>query len=190
LLLLHPLLPSALLLSIDALWNCPLVTLLVYPDDACCTVSSNMGWRYKVITIGAITFVVFVVRYLVFTFHESPKFLISQGRDQDAIDVLHRISKFNKAPMPTLSLAELQLIDSDADTYRSPEAATSSVAERFGCLRGLFLCKLQSFTFALLAIAYMVSRSLIRWRIFISRQSGWLLVLHSSGIIPAHRIAP
>ncbi|KAJ5882869.1 uncharacterized protein N7473_009755 [Penicillium subrubescens] len=125
------------------------------PDDACCTVLSNMGWRYEVITIGAITFIVFVARYLVFTFHESLKFLISQGRDQDAIGVLHRISKFNKAPMPTPSLAEFQLTDSDADTYQSPEAATSSVVERFRFLRGLFLCKLQCFTFALLAIAYM-----------------------------------
>ncbi|KAF3398014.1 hypothetical protein F1880_006506 [Penicillium rolfsii] len=125
------------------------------PDDACCTISSNMGWRYEVIIIGAITFVIFLARYLIFTFHESPKFLISQGRDQDAIDVLHRISEFNKAPMPTLTLEQFQLIDSEAETHLNLEEPTSGVTERFKFLRDLFLCKIQCFTFALLAIAYM-----------------------------------
>jgi MFS family permease len=130
----------------------------VNSGDACCTVSSNMGWRYEVIIIGVITFIVFIARYLVFTFHESPKFLISKGRDQEAIDVLRKIARFNKAPMPTLSLEDLQLIDANADTYQRPKDVKQSLVERFGFLRGLFLSRLQCFSFFLLAIAYMVSR--------------------------------
>ena len=126
--------------------------------DACCTVSSNMGWRYEMIILGVITFSVFIARYLVFTFHESPKFLVSKGRDQEAIDVLRKIDKFNKAPMPTLSLEDLQLIDANSDTYQCPQNVKSCLVERFGFLRGLFLSRLQCFIFFLLAIAYMVSR--------------------------------
>jgi hypothetical protein len=102
-----------------------------------------------------ITFIVFIARYLVFTFHESPKFLISKGRDQEAIDVLRKIARFNKAPMPTLSLEDLQLIDANADTYQRPKDVKQSLVERFGFLRGLFLSRLQCFSFFLLAIAYM-----------------------------------
>lgn len=131
----------------------------VNPGDACFTVSSNMGWRYEVIIIGLITFIVYIARYLIFTIHESPKFLISKGRVQEAIDVLRTIAKFNKAPMPTLTLEDLQPIDADTDTYQCTKTVKSSLVETFSFLRGLFLSRLQCFTFVLLAIAYMVSRS-------------------------------
>lgn len=46
----------------------------------CCTVASNMGWRYEVIVLGGLTLVIFGLRFFAFPFHESPKFLISRGR--------------------------------------------------------------------------------------------------------------
>lgn len=55
-----------------------------------------MGWRYLMFTIGAVTLSIFFLRFVVFNFKESPKFLVYRGRDQEAIDVLHYIAKYNK----------------------------------------------------------------------------------------------
>ena len=55
-----------------------------------------MGWRYLTFCIGAITLTLFFLRFVVFTFHESPKYLLYRGRDDEAIKVLHRIATLNK----------------------------------------------------------------------------------------------
>lgn len=140
----------------------------VKPSEACCTVSSNMGWRYEVIVIGAMTFALFGARFLLFRFYESPKFLVSKGREQDAIDVLHKIAKFNGAPMPTLTVDDFLQIDRATGIDLSEAApvtdATGIVVRMFknlGFLRGLFMKKLECFTFILLALAYMVSPSVV-----------------------------
>ena len=63
--------------------------------EPCCTKSSNMGWRYTLIVLGAICLVVFCLRFLVFRFQESPKFLLYRGKDAKAVQVLHKVAKFN-----------------------------------------------------------------------------------------------
>ncbi|KAG0695128.1 major facilitator superfamily domain-containing protein [Suillus ampliporus] len=50
-----------------------------------CAKSANMGWRY---TLGALTFLMFICRFFVFDVQESSKFLVAQGRDEEAIKVL------------------------------------------------------------------------------------------------------
>lgn len=37
------------------------------------------------------TLTVFFLRFFVFHFHESPKFLISKGKEAEAIEVLHKL---------------------------------------------------------------------------------------------------
>ena len=54
-----------------------------------------MGWRYLLYTLGAITLLVFFLRFVVFRFQESPKFLVYRGKDEKAIAVLDHIAKFN-----------------------------------------------------------------------------------------------
>lgn len=132
---------------------------------ACCSVSSNMGWRYEFIVLGGVTLLIFFLRYFAFTFHESPKFLISRGKDAEAIEVLHKIAKFNKAPPPTLTVEQLQKVDIDAGVTAAipvgshAKNVVKNFIGSFKHLKGLFLSKLQSFIFVLLAIAYMVSPS-------------------------------
>jgi hypothetical protein len=138
--------------------------------EPCCTVSSNMGWRYEVIVLGSMTLLIFVLRYFVFTFHESPKFLLGKGKEQEAIDVLHAIAKFNKAPPPTLTIEHFRDIDTEGSAeYKAPmelntkqsfAVALQKFFGNFKHMKGLFLNKLQLFIFVLLAIAYMVSVSL------------------------------
>ncbi|KAL9101896.1 MAG: hypothetical protein Q9163_002891 [Psora crenata] len=67
----------------------------VSPGSPCCTKSSNMGWRYVLIVLGAICLAVFLLRFVIFHFQESPKFLLFRGKDNKAVEVLHRIAKFN-----------------------------------------------------------------------------------------------
>ena len=54
-----------------------------------------MGWRYSLFTLGGVTLAAFLLRFVVFRFQESPKFLLYRGRDADAVKVLHNIAKFN-----------------------------------------------------------------------------------------------
>jgi hypothetical protein len=123
-----------------------------------------MGWRYEVIVLGCMTLTVFFLRFFVFTFHESPKFLLSRGKEAEAIEVLHKIARFNRAPPPTLTLQDFQAIDESTSQVSSPKTTSGmnkNVVKNFFAgvkyLKGLFLNKLQCFIFVLLAIAYMVS---------------------------------
>lgn len=63
---------------------------------ACCSKSQNMGYRYLLYTLGAITLTVFFVRFVIFRFQESPKFLVYRGRDDEAVEVLQNIARTNK----------------------------------------------------------------------------------------------
>jgi hypothetical protein len=127
-----------------------------------------MGWRYNVIVLGAMTLAVFFLRYFVFRFHESPKFLLSRGKEAEAIEVLHRIAKFNKAPPPQLTLEMFQMIDEtesagSSQGGQSTAATTKHVVTGFSKelrrLKGIFTNKLSALVFVLLAVAYMVSIS-------------------------------
>lgn len=135
------------------------------PGGACCTVGSNMGWRYCVLILGSMTLLVFIVRFFIFPFHESPKFLLSKGREQEAIDVLIKIAKFNRVEPPTLTVEHFRAIDAEYGTVTTGPEATAATTKRvignvidsLKKLKGLFGRKLQLTIFILLAVAYMVS---------------------------------
>ncbi|KAF1979122.1 sugar transporter-like protein [Bimuria novae-zelandiae CBS 107.79] len=125
-------------------------------DLPSCTVSSNMGWRYEVIVLGCVTLLIFFLRFFVFTFHESPKFLLSRGREAEVIEVLHEIAKFNRAPPPALTMEMFALIDEvDSNSPMAPTDAPQGFLREIKRLKGVFGNRLQLFTFILLAIAYM-----------------------------------
>lgn len=55
----------------------------------------NQGWRYLMVTIGIVTFAMFVVRFFVFRLFESPKYLLNRGRQDEAVAVIHGIAYKN-----------------------------------------------------------------------------------------------
>lgn len=127
-----------------------------------------MGWRYTLIVLGCFTLAIFFLRFFVFTFHESPKFLLSRGREAEAIEVLHKIAKFNRAPPPQLTVEMFAAIDLSQGTnpvIHSPsgrkttretmKAVGVGFAKEVKRIKGVFTNKLQAFMFVLLAIAYM-----------------------------------
>ncbi|KAL8688990.1 MAG: hypothetical protein Q9224_004750 [Gallowayella concinna] len=67
----------------------------VAAGEPCCDKASNMGWRYLLFTLGAICLCVFFLRFIVFRFQESPKYLLYRGKDEKAVKVLHHIANFN-----------------------------------------------------------------------------------------------
>lgn len=66
------------------------------PGEPCCHKSQSMGWRYFNIVLGAITFMMFVCRFFFFHLYESPKFLLSRGRQSEAVATVHGIAYSNK----------------------------------------------------------------------------------------------
>ncbi|KDE05108.1 hypothetical protein MVLG_04548 [Microbotryum lychnidis-dioicae p1A1 Lamole] len=131
---------------------------LVQSGAACCTRSSNIGWRLLMIVCGAITLSVFVLRFFVFDFLESPKYLLARGRDAEAIEVVHKIATFNRTPAPQLSIAEFEAIDhqfpqQELDT--SKKSLIKQAFDRFKHLRGLFRTKRLGLTTVLMWIVYM-----------------------------------
>ena len=56
----------------------------------------DQGWRYFVYTMGAMTFVMFLARFALFHLFESPKFLLSRGRQKEAVAVIHGMAYKNK----------------------------------------------------------------------------------------------
>lgn len=71
------------------------------PNNQCagyenCTKADNWGWRYLVLTLGAITFAMFLCRFFLFTLYESPKFLVSRGRQSEAVAAVHGIAHKNR----------------------------------------------------------------------------------------------
>ncbi|KAK0643069.1 major facilitator superfamily domain-containing protein [Cercophora newfieldiana] len=56
---------------------------------------ADKGWRHFVVAIGILTFIMFGIRYLAFYLFESPKFLLSRGRQAEAVAVVHGIAYRN-----------------------------------------------------------------------------------------------
>ncbi|KAL4923636.1 MFS transporter [Aspergillus undulatus] len=65
-------------------------------DAATCTKADNWGWRYLVLSLGAITIAMWACRFFLFTFYESPKFLVSRGRQSEAVAAVQGIAHKNK----------------------------------------------------------------------------------------------
>ncbi|OAL44006.1 MFS general substrate transporter [Pyrenochaeta sp. DS3sAY3a] len=111
-----------LLVSLSAWWNLGqvIVALLSWvfltnmacsADQAPCRMGDNMGWRYLMITLGVIALAFGLIRILAFKIPESPRYLLSKGRDAEAVEAVNYIARFNKKP-ETLTLSMLQEIDS------------------------------------------------------------------------------
>lgn len=74
-------------------------------DD--CTDANNAGWRYTFYTLGSLMFILSVLRVLVIRLKESPKWLLSQNRDQEVVKIINDIAQAAGKACP-LTLEQLQ----------------------------------------------------------------------------------
>ncbi|KAL3427783.1 membrane transporter [Phlyctema vagabunda] len=94
------------------------------PGEACCTKASNYGWRYLMFTLGGISLFVFILRFIVFTFQESPKYLLGKGKDAEALEVLHTVARTNRR--------ECHITMATFEALESTESRSSSSTEADG----------------------------------------------------------
>lgn len=105
-------------LSIDWAFAQLVATLVAWPllgnytcqEDTVCTKDKNMGWRYFLIAMGGLAMVMFFIRFVFFTIFESPKFLMSRGKDAEAVAVVHEVARRN-GKTSTLTLEDLTQFD-------------------------------------------------------------------------------
>ncbi|KAJ6537776.1 MFS general substrate transporter [Mycena capillaripes] len=96
-----------------------LVSLLAWPlianfscssSASACSKADNMGWRYLLFILGALTLVLSMIRFFAFNLLESPRFLVGIGADQAAVDVIHQMAAYNSTTT-TLSLEDLTRVE-------------------------------------------------------------------------------
>ncbi|KAL9002954.1 MAG: hypothetical protein Q9188_004142 [Gyalolechia gomerana] len=92
----------------------------VAAGQPCCDKASNTGWRYLLFTIGAICLFIFFMRFVVFRFQESPKYLLYRGKDEEAVQVLHNIAKFN-GRQSTITLEAFAALTDEQSSVGSAE---------------------------------------------------------------------
>ncbi|KAJ5129080.1 membrane transporter [Penicillium atrosanguineum] len=109
-------------------YSCPL------DGSVPCTNANNMGWRYLFYTCGALVFVLSMCRVLVIRFHETPKFLLCQARDEDVVKTLQNLAHKYNRPCP-LTLDQLQAHGHINSTHAKNKASLAEVAVH---VRGLF----------------------------------------------------
>ena len=88
-----------------------------------------MGWRYTLLCLGAICLAIFFLRFVIFRFQESPKFLLYRGKDDKAVEVLHKIAKFNgRESSITLETFDILTTEHVSISYRDADMNTSDAA--------------------------------------------------------------
>ncbi|KAL5120077.1 hypothetical protein ACEQ8H_001902 [Pleosporales sp. CAS-2024a] len=99
-------------------------------SGAPCTKENNMGWRYLILTLGAVTFAMFVCRFFLFHLYESPKFLLSRGRQREAVATVYGIASYNKTHT-WLTEEILNYVGGDADvTGEDVKMSTFQIVKR------------------------------------------------------------
>ena len=146
--------------------------------------------------LGCITLLIFILRLIIFTFRESPKFLLAKGYDHQALDVLHAIARFNKAPPPSLTMLgehksgfgstgdTAPLLAENGRTEKEVDEA-GGFSKTFGHLRGLFETRTSTYLFVMTALAWVLAGvrkgiSLMERQVHVA----FLVVLHC-GVLPS-----
>jgi len=103
-----------------------------------------MGWRYTFFTLGAMLIFLWyathrtsmslmtrVVRFFICPVHESPKFLVSIGRDEEAVEVLHKIAHRNgksiNLTVDDMRMAAAPYLDEDVASVKTSQTKLTTL---------------------------------------------------------------
>ncbi|KAL6710056.1 hypothetical protein ACN47E_009847 [Coniothyrium glycines] len=138
----------------------------VEPGEPCCTKASNMGWRYLLFTLGAATWVVFILRSIIFRFHESPKFLVYRGKDAEAVKVLSAVASYN-GRVCSLTLENLTKLERDFNAAQHDRAVLGSGTQQLSSTWQMKL-RLEGDRFKILFSTFQMTRlTLLVWMTYI-----------------------
>lgn len=103
----------------------------------------DQGWRYFVVTIGIVTFAMFMLRFVIFHLLESPKFLLNRGRQDEAVAVVHGLAYRNgtKTWLTSDILDQVAWSDDEpaasrASTRAAPKSSLGAVREKLRSFSG------------------------------------------------------
>ncbi|PWY73035.1 hypothetical protein BO70DRAFT_373322 [Aspergillus heteromorphus CBS 117.55] len=91
--------------------------------DGDCPRAANMDWQYLHFTCGTLVIVMALLRVTLVRLVQTPKWLISQNRDVEVVDVLSTLAQRYDLPY-TLTLSELQELGRVQHTGKSVWSAT------------------------------------------------------------------
>lgn len=78
-----------------------------------CNRDNNQGWRYSLYTLGTLCTVLALLRMFILPIQESPKYLVSIGKDAAAVEVIHKVARTN-GKTSSLTLDILRGVAADA----------------------------------------------------------------------------
>lgn len=115
----------------------PLLGNMTCQENTTCTRSDNMGWRYFMITIGGLSMIMFLLRFVCFTIFESPKYLMGRGKDEEAVRVVHEVARRN-GKTSSLTVEDLQRLGELQGTAASNAVHRNLEKLNLEHIKGLF----------------------------------------------------
>ncbi|KAJ5037976.1 uncharacterized protein L3040_006852 [Drepanopeziza brunnea f. sp. 'multigermtubi'] len=119
-----------------------------------CKKEDNMGWRYFVITMGGISLVLFLVRFVCFTVYESPKYLMGKGKDEEAVKVVHEVARRNGKISTPVTIDDLRACGEEHGGTQQTDAAAALKRKleklNFTHIRALFATRKLGFSTGLI----------------------------------------
>lgn len=97
---------------------------------------ADRGWRIFIFAIGLVTLVMFVVRFFVFQLFESPKYLLSRGRQAEAVAVVHGLAHRNGAKTWLTEDVLDAVVDGDGDGHDDDDVRGRGLSRETTRLRG------------------------------------------------------
>lgn len=127
-----------------------------------CNWNTNPGWRYVWFANGALVLVMSIARITVIRLRETPKFLLSEGKDEQVIEILQFIAtKYHRPCSLTLDrLAECGETDIGQGNRRGTVSAHSksrfSLKEVWVHIRGLYATKKMGLSTSLIWFSWLL----------------------------------
>ncbi|KAF8074178.1 MFS general substrate transporter [Lyophyllum atratum] len=125
-----------------------------------CPRSANQGWRYFLFTMGGLMFVLWGIRFFIFKLYESPKYLMGRGRDEEAVEVVHRVAEHNRT---TSSLTVEHLREAGSLSFAEGQDLDTSAKGAIGRQLRKFNLRHVKSLFATRKLAYSTSLLITLW---------------------------
>lgn len=116
-----------------------------------CHKGEELGWRYLYIIVGVLCFFMAILRSFCLLISESPKWLVLEGKREEAIASINTISRINKS---AYIMSNSQLREEQTESHRSMRMTFSMIAGLFARERQVRSMICLSLVWLLVGIAY------------------------------------
>ncbi|EWY92140.1 hypothetical protein FOYG_09035 [Fusarium oxysporum NRRL 32931] len=107
-------------------------------DPSSCTWQNNKGWRLIMFTGGSVILVMSITRLLMFRLHETPKYMLSAGRDSELVEQLQALATKYDRPF-SLTVEQLEACGTIENKSSGKRSYHNIVHQLVGHLKGLLV---------------------------------------------------